>query len=88
MPEYEEAAAKAQSEYDGAVALRKLGADRVDLERLLAWSSYNDDERRLSDEEAREAAARETLKSASKEAREATEEQTKLETQRKAAAAE
>jgi len=88
MPEYEEAAAKAQSEYDGAVALRKLGADRVDLERLLAWSSYNDGERRLSDEEAREAAARETLESATKEAREATEEQNKLETQVKAVTAE
>lgn len=88
MPEYEEAAVKAQADFDGAVALRKLDTDRSKLERLLVWSCFNDRERRIEEEERGEANARDTIITVAEEQRNANVEQKNLEIQLAAATSE
>jgi chromosome segregation ATPase len=88
MPEYEEVAVKAQADFDGAVALRKLNTDRGKLERLLVWSCFNDRERRIDKEECEEAKARESINIMAKEQRNANDEQRKLQMQLAAATSE
>jgi chromosome segregation ATPase len=88
MPEYEEAAQKAQADYDGAVALRKLDTDRDALERLLVWSCFNDRERKIEEEQRKETEAKQTISTVTAEQTQLNNEQKEMEEQFAAASLE
>jgi len=62
LPMYEEAAAKAKAEYDGAVALKRMDAQLEELEKVGMWACIADREKRLEAQSAAEAEAEADLR--------------------------
>mmetsp|Transcript_27334 Transcript_27334/g.83084 ORF Transcript_27334/g.83084 Transcript_27334/m.83084 type:complete len:966 (+) Transcript_27334:623-3520(+) len=85
MPEYEEAAARAKAEYDGAIALKKLDSDREELERLLVWSCFNDRLRQIEENKEALQMARRSLSEIGEEQRALNEKQNSIQAEQSAA---
>jgi len=62
LPTYEEAAAKAKAEYDGAVALKRMDAQLEELNKVAMWACIAEREKRLEAQSAAEAAAEADLR--------------------------